>query len=617
VAVHPETESRLVANGPQQAGRVLDEAQVVEHADRLLAQVAKAAEEVVRGAEVFGLERRRHRVDREVSARKIVSQGRALDLGKGAGSPVELGARRGHVDAHLAAAVSSFDDRRLELLVRMGADTELARQVARERERVPLDHDVEIEALLAEQHVSDSAAHQIHALVGGSHGLDGRKDLLKPLDLTEARSHRIACLLARPWAFERQRLVQRTEHVPARDHALGAAGGHLALGPVGPVGHYHQPLGASAGEQITQLAERRLPAHYRHARAHHGLDRRVAQAMADGTVQVLACHDAGEPPVVGHLNPAESQPLTLDQRRRDVGGAGNEVHRARHHIARTQRRLRHAGHLGKCPLQDRAGVPFVNHRGGGLRMPASTDRRQGLVDRKGGSPASPDDERPFLHGDAEQQRVPVGDLPDARHQGRDVFDIRCAPRCSTDDSQPFHFALLTTIGEKTKQFALLRLERAPQVACEELLVGACSQAGGKRFDVALGRRGVGQRSRVLVNAEREGGCLHRRDGNSPLEQEPQHGRHDAAVLGRERCGAVERLVAVVIEDDDLHVALPGEVRQVAEPGEVRHLDEHQPPDGVPVERRGLDARDHLRVQIEELAHVAVDPTVKADACARV
>ena len=55
VAVHAEAEPRLVADRPQQARRVLDEAEVVQHPHGLLAQVAEAAEEVVGGAQVLGL----------------------------------------------------------------------------------------------------------------------------------------------------------------------------------------------------------------------------------------------------------------------------------------------------------------------------------------------------------------------------------------------------------------------------------------------------------------------------------------------------------------------------------------------------------------------------------
>ena len=62
-------------------------------------------------------------------------------------------------------APTPFDDRGVELLVRMAVSAERARQLASEGDRVTLDHHVEIEALLAEQHVAHGAADQVHAVV--------------------------------------------------------------------------------------------------------------------------------------------------------------------------------------------------------------------------------------------------------------------------------------------------------------------------------------------------------------------------------------------------------------------------------------------------------------------
>ena len=115
--------------------------------------------------EVVGLQRRRHRVDREVAPREVVPQRRALDLGQRAGCAVELGARARDVETHLgAAAVDALHDRGLEALVRVARDAELAGQQARELDRVALHHQVEVEALLAQQHVAHRAADQVDAL---------------------------------------------------------------------------------------------------------------------------------------------------------------------------------------------------------------------------------------------------------------------------------------------------------------------------------------------------------------------------------------------------------------------------------------------------------------------
>ena len=80
VAVHVEAQPCLVPDRSQEARRVLDEAQVVQHAHRLSIQVLEAAEEVVGGAEVLRPERRGHRIDGEVAPGEVVPQRRTLDL---------------------------------------------------------------------------------------------------------------------------------------------------------------------------------------------------------------------------------------------------------------------------------------------------------------------------------------------------------------------------------------------------------------------------------------------------------------------------------------------------------------------------------------------------------
>ena len=78
--------------------------------------------------------------------------------------------------------------------MRVGAPAELLRELARERDRVPLDHQIEVEALLAEQHVANGAADEVDAVVGGGDRLHLGQDALKSLDPCQAGLDRLARL---------------------------------------------------------------------------------------------------------------------------------------------------------------------------------------------------------------------------------------------------------------------------------------------------------------------------------------------------------------------------------------------------------------------------------------
>src|SRR6184192_641086 len=74
-SAHAEAETRLVADRPKDPRRVVDEREVVEDADRPMLEVAPAAERVDEAPEVLRLQRRGHRVDREVAAEEILTDG--------------------------------------------------------------------------------------------------------------------------------------------------------------------------------------------------------------------------------------------------------------------------------------------------------------------------------------------------------------------------------------------------------------------------------------------------------------------------------------------------------------------------------------------------------------
>ena len=214
--------------------------------------------------------------------------------------------------------------------------------------------------------------------------------------------------------------------------------------------------------------------------------------------------------------------------------ARDGMHRLRHHLAGAGRLLGDARGLHQHPLQHGRRVLLAREGGSGLRMPAAAERRDRLVDRKRGRAAARDHQHPALHLDAQEQRVPVGRVAHARHQRGRVVDVAaCAARPRPRRAAPPRRARCGR-RQPLQQLALVALQRAAQVAGELLLVRAEAHAGGQRLDVAVGGRGVGQGAGVLVDAERERGRVHRRDARSPLEQQPQHPRHHAAVGGDKR-----------------------------------------------------------------------------------
>jgi hypothetical protein len=118
-----------------------------------------------------------------------------------------------------------------------------------------------------------------------------------------------------------------------------------------------------------------------------------------------------------------------------------------------------------------------------------------------------------------------------------------------------------------------------------------------------------------VDAQCQRRRVHRRDRDPTVEQQPEHRGRQATVIGGDDIGA--GAVTVVIEADDLDVFTLGDAGQRAQAARVRVLHEHQPAHRIGVDRRRLHRGDLVRVQVEELPHVAVRTTVQADPRARI
>ena len=161
VLLEAEAMTCLVPDATEDAGRVVDERQVVEDAQNTRVEIRAPAVRIDEPAEILGAQRRGHRVDREVAAEEVLAQAGPLDRRKRTRRVVELGPRRD--DVH-ALAVAVRDDRRPESSMWRRTTIEGIGQGVCESDRVTFDRDVDVEARLAEKDVANRAADEIHAL---------------------------------------------------------------------------------------------------------------------------------------------------------------------------------------------------------------------------------------------------------------------------------------------------------------------------------------------------------------------------------------------------------------------------------------------------------------------
>ena len=202
-------------------------------------------------------------------------------------------------------------------------------------------------------------------------------------------------------------------------------------------------------------------------------------------------------------------------RRHDVPGA-----------QRLARRLREGRERASPRLVER----LADDRGGRIGMPAAAESPRRLLRRRRLGPAAHDAEDPILHLDEEQQRTRVGEVDELVREVRDPVDV-LGPRDRRDEHLASPAATGSRASERALQeLALGRRERQVQVLAEQILPGAVTEAPGQRVDVALRRRRVRERARVLVDAERESGRLGRGRHELALGQDADHRRRQRAVV---------------------------------------------------------------------------------------
>ncbi len=174
---------------------------------------------------------------------------------------------------------------------------------------------------------------------------------------------------------------------------------------------------------------------------------------------------------------------------------------------------------------------------------------------------------------------------------------------------------LERVDERVEQLALVGGERRVEVALEQLLARAVPQAPRQGVRVALPRRRIRQRARVLVDAEREDRRLERRHGDLPLGEDADERRRQRPVLGQDdvlRPRPVRRLTGVMVEHHLLHVRVERQRLELRQPAGARRLDDDQPAHRAQLETRRLDELQLLRVQPAQLPDVAVQRAGHAD-----
>ncbi len=187
---------------------------------------------------------------------------------------------------------------------------------------------------------------------------------------------------------------------------------------------------------------------------------------------------------------------------------------------------------------------------------------------------------------------------------------------ATRTSSPPGLDGLERFHEVVQERPFVRAERTVQVFRDEVLTGAVAEAPGERVDVPLGRRGMGERARVLVDAEREDGRLeHRRFELALCQDADERGRQRA--VGRENGGVrldpVGKLDAVVVEENLLDCRVQGDLLELAEARCVHRLDDDETPDRVDLQPTALHDRAELvGVQAVEVADVPVQRTDRDD-----
>ena len=245
-------------------------------------------------------------------------------------------------------------------------------------------------------------------------------------------------------------------------------------------------------------------------------------------------------------------------------------------------RARSGSRIGVAEAADEARPRLARRRGRSPTPPAGGRRRRAL---RPTAPASSSCVR--LRDDAEDALCPSRRAATSARQSVSVDDlVREVARCPRRSAarrrrrraprRPPRAVCLAASSSAFSSVPLLLRERGVQERRQHLLARAVAEAPCERLGVALGRRRVRQRARVLVDAERERRRLERRDGDLALGEdadERRRQRRRPRRARRSRAAPLGELARVVVEDDLLDAGVERDRLELAEPRGVHRLDD--------------------------------------------
>ena len=633
LVVHAEAVAVLVADRPEDAGGILDEAQIVQHADDSVAQVAVSAEEVDDRAEVLPAQRDGHGVDGEVAAEQVLADGGVLHARQRGRVVVELGARGRHVDverlatrAHPGGRLSQDVGRekhhgRLELAVRADPPPELSGQTGGERDAVALDGYVHVDVGLVQKEVADESAHQVDP------GEILRQRRAGPEESAEERvlGQRLHGVELRPGRLDLFLLPTPLiggQHIGAGDDADHVAhpGRTLAHGGlVRLVGDHRHPAGVARHHDAPQLVDGRRGFGEGDGARHHPFHRSVAQAVPQGLVEVAPCHYADHPPVFTHADTRVTVPLSGDEGLGDRGVGVDEAHRPAHDLAGGRGAQVALGELLQQAPRWSAAESVPHHRRRRLGVAAPLESAEQRAHVHGAGARTGCHEHPVFHADSLQQHLGVDEFHElVRDDAEPVYVRGNVERHRVNVEAP-HALEAHHVDHLHEHRPLIGGERAVQIALYEGLRGPQAHGSGQHLRVTDGRARVGERPRVLVDAEGEDGGGQPRDLHLALAQQVQHRGGLSAVvrehpvLALDERGPLGLFGLVVVEDDHLDPALAAQTPQIAHPLGVSGVDDDELPDLALVEQPQVDDGQVLPVQRHKLAHVRVERAGEDDA----
>ena len=303
--------------------------------------------------------------------------------------------------------------------MRCRAPVEHLRERVRERDRVALDGDVDVEALLAEQDVADRAADEVDAVRRGRPGARPRRRSRAAAGSREAarRCSPPARRLRRRDSFElRRRSARLTTPTSSSSRRTATRPSSAAV-----------TRARSSGSDESSL-DRRDPA------AHDPAHRRMREVVADRLVEVLAAHPADEPvpsTTKTPLWPCRWQSFIAS---RTLESGADCAGRRRHHVAR-ERARRRALPATRPATRSRAVARLsreIADAAWAWPPPPKCLRDRSGVDRC--ERLRTTDEHALVHLDEEDERSRVGEVDDLVGEVRDAVDVlrpRASPASST------------------------------------------------------------------------------------------------------------------------------------------------------------------------------------------